>query len=226
MTNNPDRRQEDFRAARNGMVETQLVARGIVDPRVLGAMRDVPRERFVALDQEAQAYADRPLPIGHGQTISQPYIVALMVQLAELGPGDSVLEVGCGSGYAAAILSRIAARVFTVERHAALAEAARKRLGGLGCGNVEVITADGTLSLPGVAPFHAILSAAASPQVPLPWKEQLAIGGRLVMPVGEDGEVQELVRLKCLAETKFDRQGFGDVRFVPLIGARGGAVGA
>ncbi len=174
----------DFAAAREAMVAFQLERRGISDQRLLAAMRAVPREAFIGAGVSADAYTDGPLPIGEGQTISQPYVVALMIEAAAVGADDSVLEVGAGSGYAAAILGRIAARVHAIERRPTLAAAAAERLARLGFDNVCVQTGDGSVGWPEAAPFDAILVAAAGPQVPEALKSQLAIGGRLVMPVG------------------------------------------
>src|SRR3979411_1291260 len=171
---------------RNRMVDVQIARRGVRDRDVLDAMRRVPREAFVESGFEEFAYEDAPLPIGEGQTISQPYIVALMIEAAELKPGDRVLEVGTGSGYAAAVVSQIAARVYAIERHAELVDAAKRRLEKLGYTNVELRVGDGTRGWPEAAPFDAILVAAGGPEVPAALKEQLALGGRLVIPVGED----------------------------------------
>jgi protein-L-isoaspartate(D-aspartate) O-methyltransferase len=214
----------DFEARRNAMVDAQLAGRGIRDAAVLQAMRSVPRERFVGTHQAPLAYADGPLPIAEGQTISQPFIVAAMLEAAAIGPGDRVLEVGTGSGYAAAVLGRLAARVTTIERHGALADAARERLAALGCGNVEVVQGDGSLGWPAAAPYDAILVAAAGPEVPAALKAQLAIGGRLVMPVGV-ADAQELVKLTRRTEDEFDREALGGVMFVALIGAQGWTAG-
>ncbi len=202
------------------MVERQVAARGVSDPRVLDAMRVVPREAFVPPGQAARAHADGPLPIGEGQTISQPYIVALMAEAARIGPGDRVLEVGAGSGYAAAVLSRLAARVFAVERLSALAEAAAERLARLGCANVAVRAGDGTLGWPEAAPFDAIVVSAGGPEVPEALMAQLAPGGRLVMPVGRDEGIQRLLRL-TRSRDGWVEDDLGAVRFVPLIGAQG-----
>jgi len=210
-----------FEQQREQMVATQLLGRGIRAEAVLRAMRAVPREAFVAPGYEHCAYDDRALPIARGQTISQPYIVALMVEAAEVGPGDRVLEVGAGSGYAAAVLSCIAAQVVAVERDAVLAAAARERLAALGCRNVDVVIGDGTLGRSEGGRFDAILVAAAGPSVPPALRAQLARGGRLVMPVGARG-CQSLVRLKRLGDgDEFERQDLCLVAFVPLVGAQG-----
>jgi len=213
----------DAHEARESMVERQLEMRGVHDPRVLAAMREVPREAFVPESLRDYAYQDRPLPIGCGQTISQPYIVALMVEAAGLRETDRVLEIGAGSGYAAAVMSRIAARVCAVERIAELAEAAAERLQRLGYANVEVRAGDGTWGWAEAAPFDAILVAAAGPAVPPPLAEQLAVGGRLVMPVDEEPYGQRLVRVTRSGPDDFTQRPLCGVAFVPLIGAHGWA---
>src|SRR6059058_6152561 len=174
----------DLARARERMVQVKIARRGIRDSRVLDAMRRVPREAFVEPGFEEFAYEDGPLPIGEGQTISQPYIVALMIEAAEVKPGDHVLEVGTGSGYAAAVMSQIANRVYTIERHPSLAETARRRFGTLGYDNIEVRTGDGSKGWPEAAPFNSILVAAGGPEAPAALKAQLAIGGHLIIPVG------------------------------------------
>lgn len=209
-----------FKEQRATMVDRQIAWRGVRDTDVLRAMRLVPREAFVPEEVRIFAYDDAPLPIGEGQTISQPYVVALMIEAAALRRTDRVLEIGTGSGYAAAVMAEIAGEVFTIERLAELAEAARQRLIELGYANVDVRTGDGTLGLPEAAPFDVIVSAAAGPEVPAAWKEQLAPGGRIVMPVGSH-ESQKLVRLTRREDGGFDRRSLGDVRFVPLLGAQG-----
>lgn len=203
------------------MVQRQLVDRGIVDQRVLAAFRDVPREAFVPPDMASAAYEDGPLPIGHGQTISQPFVVALMAQALAVQPGDRALEVGAGSGYAAAILSRLASRVVSVERHGELAESAAARLEALGIANVEVHHGDGTRGWPSQAPFDVILVSAAGDHVPPPLTEQLALGGRLVIPVGI-WHGQELLRLTKHAPGRIDEERLGRVAFVPLVESSGG----
>jgi protein-L-isoaspartate(D-aspartate) O-methyltransferase len=213
----------DFAAARENMVETQIVARGVSDEAVLAAMRVTPRELFVEPGLAASAYQDTPLSIGERQTISQPYIVALMIAAAGLKPGDRVLEIGTGSGYAAAVMSRIAARVYTLERHASLAQAAQRRLTELHLDNVETRIGDGTLGWPEAAPFDAILVAASGPEFPQALKRQLAVGGRLVMPVGVEQQRQELRKLTRLGEDQFEADDLGPVAFVPLIGEQGWA---
>ena len=206
---------------RQRMVEAQLTRRGIEDPYVIAAMGKVPREAFVAADLEEFAYADTPLPIGEEQTISQPYVVALMIEAGAVRPGDRVLEVGAGSGYAAAVLSQIADAVYAVERHPSLVEAAQARFARLGYDNVEIHVGDGTLGWAQAAPFDAILVSAGGPKVPSALKEQLAIGGRLVIPVGASGRRQNLLRVTRTAEAAFEEENLGQVKFVPLIGEAG-----
>ena len=208
---------------RKRMVEVQLAGRGIRDRRVLDAMAEVPREWFVESGFEEFAYEDCALPIASAQTISQPYIVALMSEAAELMPTDKVLEVGTGSGYAAAIASRLAGTVHTVERHGDLARIAAQRLAALGYDNCIVHTGDGTRGLPQEAPFDAILVAAGGPTVPDVLKAQLAVGARLVIPVGDFENEQSLLRITRLNETEYAEETFGAVRFVPLIGEHGWA---
>jgi len=200
------------------MVEHQLEARGIADARVLDVMRRVQREQFVAVSLRRDAYADAPLPIGDGQTISQPYIVALMTESARVGPSDRVLEVGAGSGYASAVLSLLAARVYAIERHAGMCDAARTRLERLGHRNIELRCGDGSVGWPEAAPFDAILVAAGGPAIPVALCEQLADGDRLVMPVGYMPHHQQLVQVTRHGAAY--RQGtLCSVNFVPLIGA-------
>lgn len=213
----------DFERARAQMVETQIVRRGVTDRRVLDAMRTVPREKFVDEGFEESAYEDSPLPIGEGQTISQPFVVAHMIDAARLKPGERVLEVGAGCGYAAAVIAEIAAEVFTIERHAALGEAARRRLKTLGFDNVELRIGDGTRGWPEKAPFDAIIVAAGGPAAPAALKQQLEIGGRLIVPVGEKRTSQRLIRITRLAADRFEEEDLGGVMFVPLIGEQGWA---
>ena len=208
-------------ADRRRMVEFQLVGRGIRDARVLAAMRQVPREAFVASGLADLAYEDAPLPIAEGQTISQPFIVALMAEAAEIKAGDRVLEVGTGSGYAAAVISRIAAKVFTIERYPALAQGAEARLREFGYDNIAVRTGDGTLGWPEEAPFDAILVTAGGPDAPPALKRQLAIGGRLIVPVGPGEREQRLLKLVRRGDDAFERKDLGGVLFVPLIGEQG-----
>jgi protein-L-isoaspartate(D-aspartate) O-methyltransferase len=191
------------------------------DERVLAALRSVPREAFVSDELAEFAYDDTPLPIEAGQTISQPYIVALMLDALKPRPGDRVLEIGAGSGYAAAVLSRVAAEVYAMERHAALAELARRRMRELGYHNVYILHGDGTLGCAAHAPYDAIVVAAGGPSVPDALRSQLVIGGRLVIPVGDTPQEQELVRVTRTSENDYEREGLGGVRFVPLIGVQG-----
>ena len=206
----------DYAAARSSMVTSQLKARAITDPRVLAAMGKIPRHLLVPPDLAPRAYGDYPLPIGGGQTISQPYIVALMSQWAEVQPGDRVLEVGTGSGYQAAVLAELTDKVFTIELLPELARAAETRLKELGYGRVRVKTGDGYRGWPQEAPFDAILVTAAAPSVPPALAAQLQEGGRLVIPLGEAGGDQTLVRLrKVRGELKEEER--VPVRFVPLV---------
>lgn len=211
----------DFEHARHRMVETHIARRGVHDERVLNALRRVPREAFVDAGFEEFAYEDSPLPIGSGQTISQPFVVAKMAEVAEIEETDRVLEIGTGSGYAAAVLAELAAEVFTIERHRSLAEQADERLHASGYRNVNVKVGDGTKGWPEKAPFDAILVAAGGPSVPLTLQEQLEIGGRLVMPVGRELGLQRLLRITRTAATKFEEEDLGGVMFVPLIGEHG-----
>ena len=205
----------DPTAARELMVQSQLRARGISDWRVLEAMSRVPRDQFVSEPFRAQAYEDHPLPIGDGQTISQPYIVALMLESLQLTPQDKVLEIGTGSGYATALLAELAAQVFSIERHPALAENARQALYALGYTNVKVFTGDGSLGLPSAAPFDAILVSAAAPEVPGPLLSQLAEGGRMIIPVGS-GDSQQLLFIRIINGQPITSPR-ELVRFVPLV---------
>ena len=211
----------DYAAQREAMVERQLKRRGIGEELILNAFREVPREAFVSPANAHLAYGDHPLPIEAGQTISQPYIVALMIQAAGLKPGDRVLEVGAGSGYAAAVMSRIARRVVGIERQHALVEVARERMERLGFGNVEIVEGDGTMGWPSQAPYEAILAAASGSHVPEALIAQIAPGGSIVMPVGDPGWVQKLVKVTRRADGSLDQADLGEVRFVPLIGAEG-----
>lgn len=210
-----------FSHRREEMIRAQLVARGIRDERVLAAMGAVPREIFVPEIHRDLSYHDGPLPIEAGQTISQPYIVALMIEALELEPGDRVLEVGAGSGYAAAVLSRIAAEVYGIEYHGELAELARMRLGELGYDNVEIRHGDGTLGWPAYAPFDAILVSAGGPDVPPTLLGQLSIGGCIVIPIGDRTHSQELLRVRRVDDHEFSQDSLGRVRFVPLVGSEG-----
>lgn len=209
----------DFTALRYTMIREQLEARGVTDPAVLAAMREVPREEFVPASLRGEAYDDSPLPIGEGQTISQPYMVAYMAEALELSRQDRILEVGTGSGYAAAVLSRIVERVYTVERLPELAYAARERLERLGYGNVQVLEGDGSLGWPEYAPYDAIVVTAGAPGVPKPLAEQLTVGGRLIIPVGYHPYFQVLVRVRRVDVSEYREESLFEVRFVPLVGA-------
>jgi protein-L-isoaspartate(D-aspartate) O-methyltransferase len=214
------RRSRSFIDERERMVEL-IARRGVRDSAVLAAMRKVPREHFVAGDRAHRAYDDTPLPIGEGQTISQPYIVAAMTEALQLRPRDRVLEIGTGSGYAAAVLALIAAEVYTVECLERLAESARRRLEKLGFANVHVRHGDGSLGWPEHAPYDAIVVTAGGPNVPRSLLRQMAVGGRLVMPVGPTTRSQKLARVVRTGEETYDREWLEDVAFVPLIGAEG-----
>jgi protein-L-isoaspartate(D-aspartate) O-methyltransferase len=203
---------------RKRMVARHLAARGITDSLVLAAMEKVPREAFLPRRLRGRAYADAPLPIGKGQTISQPYIVAFMVEALQLKGGETVLEIGTGSGYAAAVLAEIAREVYTVERISQLAERAARTLAEGGYANVHVKHADGTQGWVEKAPFDAILVSAAPASVPPALRAQLNIGGRLVIPVGPTRWAQDLIRITRRAATRFDSETLADVCFVPLIG--------
>lgn len=212
---------KDLAERRSSMVDLQIAARGVRAANVLDAMREVPREAFLPERLREFAYDDAPLPIAEGQTISQPYIVALMAEALALEGGERVLEIGTGSGYAAAVLSRIAGKVFTVERIGQLAENAAAQLADLGYANVHVRHSDGTRGWNEEAPFDAIVVAAGGPEVPAALRRQLKIGGRLVIPVGEDPRLQELVRVTRLSEDEYRTEDLLDVRFVPLVGEAG-----
>ena len=211
----PDGEEAAFARAREEMVATQIAARGVRDPRTLAAMRKVARHLFVPPAVASQAYDDHPLSIGHGQTISQPYIVGFMTEALGLRGGETVLEVGTGSGYQAAVLGEIAARVHTIEIVAPLAEASSRLLRRLGYANVEVRAGDGYQGWPEAAPFDAIMVTAAAPRVPEPLKQQLKDGGRLILPVGD--EWQELVVITRRAD-RFEERRVLPVRFVPMTG--------
>ncbi|MBU1230783.1 MAG: protein-L-isoaspartate(D-aspartate) O-methyltransferase [Proteobacteria bacterium] len=210
----------DPRRMRERMVEEQIVARGVTDRRVLDVLRELPRHLFVEEAMAKQAYMDCPLPIGEGQTISQPYIVALMTELLQVGAGMKVLEIGTGSGYQAAVLAKLGADVHTVERIPRLCEMARQRLLSLGLFNVHVKLDDGTLGWPSIAPFDRILVTAGGPEVPAPLVEQLAEGGRMVMPVGPARRLQRLVLVEKKDGAALSRDICG-VQFVDLVGAHG-----
>ena len=209
-----------FSAERQDMVENQLCRRGIDDPRVLEAMSKVPRHLFVSQDRWTDAYSDHPVPIGEQQTTSQPYIIAAMLQAAEITAQDRVLEIGAGSGYQTALLAELAAQVFAVERHPQLAESARRILNQLEYTNATVITADGSLGLPEYAPYDVIIVAAAAPRVPPALIEQLAPGGRLVVPVG-DSQTQVLHLARKHPSGAVTLSLLEGCRFVPLIGQQG-----
>jgi protein-L-isoaspartate(D-aspartate) O-methyltransferase len=212
---NPD----DLAKQRARMVEDQLRSRGIRDERVLSAIGKVPREKFITPEYAREAYADAPLPIGEGQTVSQPYMVAAMVEALELQPMDRVLEVGTGTGYEAAVVGELAAEVWTIERHAELAEKAQHILTDMGCLNVHVACGDGSLGLPEHAPFDKIIVAAGAPQAPPSLVAQLAEGGIMVVPVGTRVEQQLQVARKIRGEMVVSRHVL--CRFVPLVGAEG-----
>ncbi len=203
------------------MVSEQIKARDFRDKNVLRAMEKVAREEFVPDEMKTLAYEDRPLLIGEGQTISQPYMVAIMTKALQLKGGERVLEIGTGSGYSAAILAEIAAEVYSIERHASLAVRAEKTLRRLNYTNINIITGDGTMGLPGYAPFEAIAVTAGAPHIPQSLKAQLSIGGRLVIPVGEGEDLQWLSRITRTREHEYKEQILGLCRFVPLIGEEG-----
>ena len=211
----------DFTREREAMVDRHLRRRGITDKHILDAFLEVPREEFISSEFQHLAYGDHPLPIQAGQTISQPYIVGLMIEAAGIKPGDKVLEVGAGSGYAAAVISRIAGKVIGIERQSELVPIARQRIEKLGYDNVNIVEGDGTRGCPDEAPFDAILAAASGSHVPKALLEQLKPGGRVVMPVGDPGWVQKLVKVTKQPDGTFDTQDLGAVRFVPLIGEAG-----
>lgn len=199
------------------MVERQLKERGITDPAVLDAMATVPREAFLPESRRAEAYGDHPLPIGKGQTISQPYMVAFMLEAARLTPDDRVLDIGLGSGYGAAVAARIAGHVYGIERHRELAEAAEKRLSGLGYDKISLRIGDGTKGWPDEAPFDAIIVAAANETVPPALLEQLAAGGRLIAPIGPANGAQTLRRFVKDADGQVTGETLCGVAFVPLV---------
>ena len=206
----------DLVSDREAMVR-QIEQRGIDDPALLAAFRAIPREQFVGPDLADVVYADRPLPIESGQTISQPFIVALMIHAAQIGPNDRVLEVGAGSGYAAAVIGQVAGEVIAIERHGELARIAAERMRQLGYGNVRIVEGDGTRGWPAAAPFDAILAAASGTRVPDTLIDQLKPGGRLVMPIGGQWWGQKLVKLIKQADGSTAMEHLADVQFVPLI---------
>ena len=203
------------------MVTRQIAARGIKNPFVLEAMREVPREHFVPPELSERAYDDGPLPVLAGQTISQPYIVALMIEALGLQGQERALDIGTGSGYAAAVLSRIAAEVYSVERIPELLDFARPRFKQLGYDNIHTLLGDGSLGWPEHAPYDAILVSAAGPEVPQELRQQLALGGRLVIPLGSEHGIQTLVRETRTDGDRFERSELCGVRFVPLLGEQG-----
>ena len=211
----------DFQQLRERMIETQLKPRGIKNAAVLRAMREVPRHEFVPERIKDHAYEDSALPIGKNQTISQPYIVALMTELLEPEERDRVLEIGTGSGYAAAVLSRIVRTVYTIERHSSLLQSAAEAFRSLGYDNIKVFHGDGTLGLPEKAPFDSIVVTAGAPDIPEALKQQLVVGGRLLVPTGRKRASQQLVRIRRLSRDDFQREDLTRVRFVPLVGKAG-----
>ena len=211
----------NFADQRDWMIEHTIRRRGLSDPALLAAFQAVPREEFVSAEYADHAYADHPLPIEAGQTISQPYIVALTIDAAAVRRGDKVLEIGAGSGYAAAILGQLAREVVAVERHRELAELARERMRRLGYANVRIVEGDGTCGCPAEAPFDAIVAAASGSHVPQVLIDQLRPGGRIVMPVGDPHAIQSLVKLTKRNDGNIEREDLGAVRFVPLIGEHG-----
>jgi protein-L-isoaspartate(D-aspartate) O-methyltransferase len=213
--------EKELRSLREHMVRTQIESRGVRNSLVLQAMREVPRHEFVSESEVDMAYVDRPLPIGHGQTISQPYIVAYMTEALRLRSGERVLEIGTGFGYQAAVLSRIASEVYTIDRVPELVETARHILDRLGYDNVYCRTGDGTEGWSDKAPFDGIIATAAAPRVPEPLQEQLAVGGRLVMPIGEYRFGQHIVRMTKGTGGSLQEERLLDVAFVPMIGRYG-----
>lgn len=212
---------DQFKELRHKMIKDQIAARGVHDVKVLEAIEKVPREMFVDPLTAALAYEDSPLPIEEGQTISQPFIVALMTQETQLQPQDKVLEIGTGSGYSAAILSQLCSHVYSIERHPKLAELAQQRLLQLGYKNVTVSVGDGTVGWNEHAPYDAIIVTAGGPQIPPSLLKQLAIGGRLIIPVGPSLEHQQLLRVRREDAENYRYETIGAVRFVPLVGQEG-----
>jgi len=211
---------QPFATERFSMVESQLRQRGIRDERLLVAMSKVPRHEFVSQQNWNEAYADHPIPIAEKQTTSQPYMIAAMVQAAEIKPGDRVLEIGAGSGYQTAVLAELASHVFAVERYASLTDTAQKTLERLGYRNAKIVTGDGSLGLPEAAPFDAIIVSAAAPSIPQALVDQLALGGRLLIPIGEaEQQVLQLVQRNADGGTSVHT--LEGCRFVPLIGEQG-----
>ena len=211
--------EKEYQEKREQMVGEQIARRGVSDLRVLNAFRKVPRHLFVPEGQRRFAYADSPLPIGEGQTISQPYIVAYMTEKLALGPEDKVLEVGTGSGYQAAILAEVAGEVYTIERHGSLVEETRERLQNMGYDQVHIFQGDGTRGLPDQAPFDGVMVTASAPEIPRPLLDQLAEGGKLIMPVGRRGG--QVLKLCVRVEGNIETEVLSPVAFVPLIGDHG-----
>lgn len=211
--------EDQFKKQREAMVEKQIARRGITSERVLQAFREVPRHEFVPPKRQVSAYQDRPLPIGEGQTISQPYIVAYMTDRLQVGEEDRVLEIGTGSGYQAAILAELAGEVHTIERHRSLAEETQRRLDKLGYDNVQIYVRDGTLGLPEKAPFQGIIVTASAPEIPPALLEQLDEGGRLIMPVGD--RFGQVLKLVVRTGDDYQKEALSPVAFVPLIGEQG-----
>lgn len=211
----------DDHEERATMVDRQIRTRGVSNAAVLAAMSKIPRHLFVPDESRQYAYEDRPLPIGCGQTISQPYIVALMCEALKIEPGSRVLDVGTGSGYAAAVMAEMGAKVIGIDRKPELAEYAKTNLIRAGYPTVEIHCGDGTLGYPQAAPFDAVMVAAGSPALPGTLKNQLMIGGRLVIPIGQSRHHQNLLRITRQSETDFSSETLGDVTFVPLIGEEG-----
>lgn len=210
--------EDRFAEKRKRMVESQIEWRGVTDPKVLEVMRRVPRHLFVDESQRAYAYADHPLPIGYGQTISQPYIVAVMTELLRVGPGDTVFELGTGSGYQAAILAELTKEVYTVEIVKALGDQARERLKDLGYKNVTVKVGDGYFGWKEHAPFDAIVVTAAATHIPPPLIEQLKPGGRMIIPVGPPFQIQTLLLVEKRRDGSITQRSLMSVAFVPLRG--------
>jgi protein-L-isoaspartate(D-aspartate) O-methyltransferase len=212
---------DQFATKRKEMVLQQLERRGIRDSRVLAAMAKVPRHLFVSTDQNWQSYRDGPLPIGHRQTISQPYIVALMCEALELTEKSRTLEIGSGSGYAAAVLAELSGHVTSIERIPELADLARQNLSTAGYPNIEIHCCDGSLGYPENAPYDAIVVASGAPTEPKAMKQQLTIEGCLIIPVGPSRTYQDLLKIKRISETEYRTENLGAVAFVPLVGAQG-----
>jgi protein-L-isoaspartate(D-aspartate) O-methyltransferase len=210
----------DYAVARRRMVEKHLIQRGINDPGVIEVMGSLPRHKFVEEALQSQAYTDYALPIGEKQTISQPYMVALMTQAAQLSGCEKVLEIGTGSGYQAAVLAKLAEQVYTVERIVVLARRARRILDSIGCNNVHIKVSDGTIGWPEHRPYDVILVTAGAPNVPQEYLDQLAPGGRLIIPVGEY-RTQTLRRITRMPDDSFSSEDITTCRFVPLIGESG-----